>query len=164
MTKATSIFALAVIASATATAYVPAASAEEAAKRPYYPSHYGEFEDGVGYYYDSCKFDGYPGKYVKFETKQIAEYPYGYYAPPVYYTLLKATCKVPVGYKAKKKIVYYNFPCKYTDKNYYPDETTIDTYYSKFEIKKRSNYGTLTCKFKTENEPAPVAAEPETLE
>lgn len=157
MIKTMSMLAIAAVASSAAATYTPTASATEAASNGYYPTHYGEFEDNEGYYYDTCKFDGYPGNYVKFETKQIVEYPYGYYAPPVYYTLLKATCKVPLGYKSKKRIAYYNFGCKYTDKNYpdYPRE--IFTYDSKFVIKKRSDYGSLTCKFKTENEPMDAA-------
>ena len=163
MFKTVSGLVIAAIAGVAATAYVPAARADEA-KTPYYPPHYGAFEDGYGYEYDTCNFDGYPGKHVKFDIKKVAEYPHGYYYPPVYYTVIKAHCKVPVGYKSKKKIVHYNFPCKYTDKKYYPDETTIETYDSKFEIKKKANYGTLSCKFKTEIAPAPAPAEPETLE
>ena len=163
MFKTVSGLVIAAIAGVAATAYVPAARADEA-KTPYYPPHYGEFEDGDGYKYDTCKFDGYPGKYVKFDTKKIAEYPHGYYYPPVYYTVSRRTAKYRSATSQRRRSCTTTSPASTPTKNTTPDETTIDTYYSKFEIKKKANYGTLSCKFKTENAPAPVPAEPETLE
>ena len=153
MTKATSIFAIAAIAGTTVATYVPAASAEDAAQKNGYPYHIGEFVDNYAPAYDTCAFDYKPGKtnmYPTFEKKQVVEYEYGY---PVYYTVIKAKCFVPLYYKSKKKITFSNFKCTYTDNNYPDAQTVIETYDSKFLVRKGTTHGTLTCKFKTENEP-----------
>jgi hypothetical protein len=149
MIKTMSGLAIAAMAGAAAAAYAPVASAGEPAPAPY-PYHIGEFVDNYGYYYDTCAFDYKPGKNVKFETKQVVEYVYGY---PVYYTILKATCRFDYPYKSYKKITFKNFKCIYTDKNDPYAETVIETYDSKWQIRKGSRYAHLVCKFKTENDP-----------
>lgn len=159
MIKTMSTLAIAAIAGMASAAYAPAAMAAEAAKSSPYPYHVGEFVDyyNYGYVYDTCAFDYVPGKNVKFETKTVVEYEYGY---PVYYTILKAKCEIRYPYKSKKKITFKNFKCLYTDNNDPYATSTIETYYSQWQIKKGSRYAYLTCKFKSENEPVtPVAAE-----
>ena len=153
MTKTTSILAIAVIAGTAAVTYASAAVAEDATQKNSYPYHIGEFVDNYGYAYDTCAFDykpGKPGIPPTFEKKQVVEYEYGY---PVYYTINYAKCFIPLHYSSKKKITFSNFKCIYTDNNYPDAQAVIETYDSKFLIRKGKTHGTLTCTFKTENEP-----------
>jgi hypothetical protein len=142
---------------AAAAAFIGAAGLASAETPTYYPPH-GKFvdhPDPYSPYYapDECYFDAKPyfdykaGYNVKFEKKVIKYFdPYTY--KYVVLTIIKAKCKIG-SYPSKKKIVYKGFGCDYIDKtDYYAGERTLYTYDSKFVIKKKDKYGTLTCKFK----------------
>lgn len=134
--------------------------------KPPYPYPAGRFVDNPYYKYygqnkpDECYFDFntydyYPevaGYKVKFKKKIIVEKD-PYYGYPVFYILTTAKCVIPAGYKAKKKVVFKNFPCTLVDNSKYDEEEdTLQTYDSKFVIKKGAKYGNLSCKFKVEKE------------